>query len=168
MLRRLTPLLPALSGLEYGLRVPGIDITDIATFLAPLQEASDHELDALFAACRSACERKADEAWVSADQDLSVSDLIALVMEVVNENFTALFVMERATFKPVGVEDMEFTPALMPDGESWLWRPMVRGVCKLESYYDGTLRIEHIAKANDVFAVADENEARARKAAEKK
>jgi hypothetical protein len=53
----------------------------------------------------------------------------------------------------------------MPEeGEDWLMRPVLRGLCKLESLFDGTLDLEHLAMANDAIDVADENERRIREA----
>jgi hypothetical protein len=54
----------------------------------------------------------------------------------------------------------------MPDGESWLLRPVAEGLCKYESLKDGTLDLEDIAKLNDLIDVKVENERRYRKANE--
>ncbi len=43
-------------------------------------------------------------------------------------------------------------------------RPVVRGMCKLESLFDGTLDLEQIALANDALDVADENDRRIQEA----
>jgi hypothetical protein len=50
----------------------------------------------------------------------------------------------------------------MADGEDFLMRPCLRGVCRLESLIDGTLDLEHIALANDALDVMEENERRFR------
>jgi hypothetical protein len=52
----------------------------------------------------------------------------------------------------------------LPGGEDWVMRPVLRGLCKLESLFDGTLSIEQIALANDALDVADENDRRIREA----
>jgi hypothetical protein len=39
-------------------------------------------------------------------------------------------------------------------------RPVLRGLCKLESLFDGTLDLEQIALANDALDVMDENDRR--------
>jgi hypothetical protein len=39
-------------------------------------------------------------------------------------------------------------------------RPVLRGMCKMESLLDGTLSLEHVALMNDALDVRDENEAR--------
>lgn len=41
-------------------------------------------------------------------------------------------------------------------------RPVLRGLCRLESLYDGTLGLEQIALANDALDVMDYNDAKAR------
>lgn len=48
----------------------------------------------------------------------------------------------------------------MPDGEDWLMRPVIEGMCKYESLKDGTLSLGDIARMNDALDVKYENEAR--------
>ncbi len=48
----------------------------------------------------------------------------------------------------------------MPDGEDWLLRPVVRGMCRYESLKDGTLDLADLAIMNDALNVLDENERR--------
>ena len=50
----------------------------------------------------------------------------------------------------------------MASGEDWLYRPVLRGLCKLESLYDGSLDLLAIAKANEALDVHDENVIRMR------
>lgn len=52
----------------------------------------------------------------------------------------------------------------LPGGEDWLLRPVLRGMCRLESLFDGALSLEQIALANDALDAADENERRIREA----
>ena len=54
----------------------------------------------------------------------------------------------------------------MTDGEDWLLRPVLEGMCKYESLKDGTLDLEDVARMNDALDVKYENEARYRKANE--
>ena len=54
----------------------------------------------------------------------------------------------------------------LPEGESYLLRPVSDGLCKYESLKDGTLDLEDIAKLNDLLDVKAENERRFRKANE--
>lgn len=54
----------------------------------------------------------------------------------------------------------------MPDGEDWLLRPVVEGLCRFESLKDCTLDLEDVAKMNDALDVKIENENRYRKAQE--
>jgi hypothetical protein len=48
----------------------------------------------------------------------------------------------------------------MADGTDWIWRPILRGVFKGESLFNGAITIAEIAQANDALDVQDENEAR--------
>lgn len=54
----------------------------------------------------------------------------------------------------------------MADGEDWIMRPAVEGVCSYESLKDGTLDLEDVARMNAALAVKAENEKRFRKAQE--
>ncbi len=49
----------------------------------------------------------------------------------------------------------------MADKEDWLFRPMLRGLCKYESMKDGTLCLYDIALMNEAVDVEQENAARA-------
>ena len=48
----------------------------------------------------------------------------------------------------------------MPDGEDWIMRPVLRGLCKFESYKDGTLDMADVLLMNDALDVQDENQRR--------
>jgi hypothetical protein len=48
----------------------------------------------------------------------------------------------------------------MTNGEDWLMRPVLRGLCRYESLIDGTLGLIDIACMNDALNVLDENERR--------
>lgn len=54
----------------------------------------------------------------------------------------------------------------MSDGEDWILRPVLEGMCKYESLKDCTLDLEDVAKMNDALDVKIENENRYRKANE--
>jgi hypothetical protein len=45
----------------------------------------------------------------------------------------------------------------MHDGLDWLWRPVLRGVFRGESLFDGSIGLVHIAQANEALDVMDEN-----------
>lgn len=166
MLQRLRDVLPALAGMDYGLRVEGAAVEDIAAALQPLLKAKDDDVITVFGMARAACEQMVDDAWCAIPVPPRLDILMRITTEVVAENFAALFAMKRAKFKPAVVDRPAFEPVEMPDGESWLWRPVLRGVFRGEGLYDGSLRIEHIAKANDALDCDAENDARARKAME--
>lgn len=48
----------------------------------------------------------------------------------------------------------------MASGEDWLLRPVLRGMCKMESLLDGKIRLIHIAKMNEALDVEAENQRR--------
>lgn len=50
----------------------------------------------------------------------------------------------------------------MTSGEDWLYRPLLRGLFKAESLYDGSLDLLAIAKLNEALDVQDENAFRMR------
>ena len=54
----------------------------------------------------------------------------------------------------------------MADGEDYLMRPVLEGMCGYESLMDGTLNLEDVARMNDALEVKYENERRYRKANE--
>lgn len=54
----------------------------------------------------------------------------------------------------------------LPDGEDWVFRPVLEGLCLYESLKDGTLDLEDLAKMNEALDVKFENENRYRKAQE--
>jgi len=56
----------------------------------------------------------------------------------------------------------------MPDDEHILFRPILRGVYKMESLLDGTLDLEHVYLANDALNLFDENERRLHQALERR
>lgn len=46
----------------------------------------------------------------------------------------------------------------LPDGEDWLLRPVIRGMCRYESLKDCTLDLADIALMNDALDVLADNE----------
>ena len=54
----------------------------------------------------------------------------------------------------------------MADGEDWLMRPVLEGMCHYESLKDCTLDLGDIARMNAALDVKKENEIRYRKANE--
>lgn len=52
----------------------------------------------------------------------------------------------------------------MHDGMDWLMRPVLRGLCRLESLKDGSLDLCDIALMNDAIDVQDENAWRSQEA----
>lgn len=54
----------------------------------------------------------------------------------------------------------------MPDGEDWIMRPVLEGMCQYESLIDGKLDLVDVARMNDMLDVRAENQDRYRKANE--
>lgn len=54
----------------------------------------------------------------------------------------------------------------MADGEDWLMRPILEGLCQYESLKNGTVDLEDIARMNESLDVRAENERRYRKSNE--
>lgn len=54
----------------------------------------------------------------------------------------------------------------MGEGEDWLLRPVLEGLCQYESLKNGNLDLEDISKMNDALDVRNENQNRYRKAQE--
>lgn len=52
--------------------------------------------------------------------------------------------------------------ASMVEGEDWLFRPVLRQMCRAESLFDGTLDLEQIALLNEAIDVEAENQYRQR------
>ncbi len=53
----------------------------------------------------------------------------------------------------------------MADGEDWVMRPVLHGLCRYESLLDGTLNMVDIARMHDALDVKFTNERLAREAA---
>lgn len=51
----------------------------------------------------------------------------------------------------------------MGDGDDWVMRPVLEGLCRYESLLDCTLDLADIAKMNEALDVKFENERRYRK-----
>ena len=56
----------------------------------------------------------------------------------------------------------------MPDGRDFLFRPVLEGVIRGESLWDGTLGLLEIAELNEALDARAENQARAARAAERR
>ncbi|MBF7687082.1 hypothetical protein I2F31_02310 [Acinetobacter sp. EC24] len=55
----------------------------------------------------------------------------------------------------------------MPDGEDWLLRPVMKGMCRFESLKDGTIDLHDISLMNDALDVVADNEYLVEKARER-
>lgn len=159
LLRVMVPLLPAL-------RTVGQKIT-VTDALSSFASVSEEDLMLGVASAFALCERRVEDEWRRADPSdaRSISDTMDVAAFVLAHNFGAYFGVKQAQFRPTR-SGLHFEPVAMPDDLDWLYRPVLRGLCKAESLTDGTLHIEHFAEMNAVLDVADENQMRANKAAE--
>lgn len=64
------------------------------------------------------------------------------------------------TFQPTG-RPANFKLVEFRDGEDFIMRPILRGLCRYESIVDGTLNLEDFARMNDAINISDENQRRA-------
>jgi hypothetical protein len=62
---------------------------------------------------------------------------------------------------------VKYEPVRLPNGEDWLWRPWLRGKCAYVDMTNCVLKLVDIALMNDLLDVMDENDMRARAAAER-
>lgn len=124
--------------------------------------------------CLSGVEREDGEAWrpvwdsEAADtpfNDLGTVHILSLVARIIMETLRPYLTRKPVEIARLGDKGPEFDPVELPDGLSWLTRPVERGMCRFESLKDGTLDLADIALMNDAIAVSAENESRARKAA---
>ena len=51
----------------------------------------------------------------------------------------------------------------MPEGEDFLWRPILRGVMRERDLYDRRVNLERFVVANEALDILDENETRIEK-----
>ena len=169
LLQELSPLLPAISSTTAAVILKGaIGRRQFLTMLGPLVQADEAALDRMMKLCIGACEVQAEEAWGSVGAStLGIAKLLQIAALVIDANLGPMFALERPKFMQSSA-GVTYDPVTLPKGLAWLWRPVDRGYFQGESLFNGTLRIEHIAMANDALDVRDENEARARRAAEKK
>ena len=159
------PLLPALSAI--GFATADARAFDAVAILASAEEA---DLAAAIDGSLALCERQVDGEWRPARdgaETLPLRDTLDIVVIVVAHNLGPYFLVERPNFRVTITGTGGFDPVMMPDDKDWLYRPMMRGLCRYESLIDGTLHIEDLAEMNAVLDAADENQRRIARAAEK-
>jgi hypothetical protein len=54
----------------------------------------------------------------------------------------------------------------MTDGEYWIMRPVLEGMCNYESLINGALDLADVSRMNEALDVRNENQARAQDAVE--
>ena len=171
LLRRLMPILPALDSVGQSLARRGkTDPAAAFAAIAPLAQASEEDVGFVVDAALRSCEQEIDGAWrpaLDASDDLDLADTLQIVAHVVALNFGPFFAVEQPEFVETYVDGADFRPATMPNGTDWLYRPALRSLCTYTDLRDGTLHIDDVAEMNNLLDVADENQRRAHKAAER-
>ena len=164
LLRRVHPILPALSA--FGLAVGSATTFSAVAALATADEAAT---GAALDGCMALVERWDGEAWhpFGDAEALSLQDALSVVAHVVAVNFGPYFDVQRPDLGRAHSPSIRFEPVFLPDAMDWLYRPMMRGLCRYESLVDGTLHIEDVAEMNAVLDATDENQRRAGDAAAK-
>lgn len=109
--------------------------------------------------------------WDAEAADLSVDDisavqLLGVIARVIAENLQPYLTREAFTVKSEATRPLLFDVVELPNGRSWLMRPVEAGMCRFESLLDGTLDLSHIALMNEAISVRVENENRARAASQ--
>ena len=61
---------------------------------------------------------------------------------------------------------VNFKAVTLPDCMDFMMRPVLAGICKMESLYNGTLDLNDFALMNDALNARAENEIRAQKASQ--
>lgn len=166
-------VMPIMSGVEAvqdaALLRDIVDLRGFSVLMSPLAQLSDADLRAVTTMCAEGAERELDGAWQPASfAGLGLLDLVAVLRFVADTNLRPALSVKRPEFPRAYGDGPNYEPVAMPDGDDWLFRPVLRGMCRLESLYDGTLQLEHIARANCALDVMDENERRAHKAAQQR
>ena len=173
--RRVEPMLPAIdrtTSAEFSRH--GLTMQDLLAAFASLEKVTDHDTGTMLAMTLGATEvwvppsgEAPGDWWPVRPPMFELAEVLQIMAHVVAHNLGPLYTMERPKFTRTMTTGASFTPAHMPDEADWLYRPVLRGMMKLEGIWDGSIHIEQIARANDILDVAEENERRAMKAAEK-
>lgn len=159
------PVLGHLVTVEAEMQLRGA-ATSLPYALQALSGMDDDALLGLYAEVRGICERNVDAEWVAVDQEMPLSSLLSLVVAASTMVLGDFLSFKRTQFRPMSRDFAGFEPVVMNDNKQWLFRPASRHCCAFKDLYDGTVSLAQVAEWNDFLDVADENEYRARKAAE--
>lgn len=165
LLLAVSEVLPVIMAMEAAMQGGGAQ--GLAKLTMLMQRADAQAFGSAFDACVASCEREGEAGWGPASKALSLSAMLDLVVRVTVENLGAYLNMAAPVFRATSRPPLEFQPVAMPDDEAWFWKPVEAGLIPFMAAYDGTAKIEHFRKANFLLLVQGENEARARKAAER-
>ncbi|SDO51954.1 hypothetical protein SAMN05216360_12533 [Methylobacterium phyllostachyos] len=130
------------------------------------------KLAELFDLMLAGAERLDDGAWVpvwdpeAADTtfpDLGAARTAALVMQMLIASLGRYFSHRPFRFEP-STDGITYEALQLPNGYSWLLRPVERNMCLFESLLNGAIDLADIALMNDAISVAAENQSRAQAA----
>ena len=167
VVRRLAPVTERLVALAGSAGDP-------EAFLGPLArtvgELPDADVDYILNACLAVTQIRQDTGGFARLRvngvvmfPLDLTMLLGIAAHVLKDNLSGFF----ADLPSVCGEGCGIRWVTLPDGQDWLMRPVLRGLCRYEGLKDGTLSLEDVALMNDALTVQEENERRFMAAKEK-
>lgn len=170
VVRRLAPVTERLVALAGSAGDP-------EAFLGPLArtvgELPDADVDYILNACLDVTQIRQDTGGFARLRvngvimfPLDLTMLLGIAAHVLKDNLSGFFRRPPLGFEPCG-EGCGIRWVTLPDGQDWLMRPVLRGLCRYEGLKDGTLSLEDVALMNDALTVQEENERRFMAAKEK-
>ena len=170
VVRRLAPVTERLVALAGSAGDP-------EAFLGPLArtvgELPDADVDYILNACLDVTQIRQDTGGFARLRvngvvmfPLDLTMLLGIAAHVLKDNLSGFFAEPPLGFEPCG-EGCGIRWVTLPDGQDWLMRPVLRGLCRYEGLKDGTLSLEDVALMNDALTVQEENERRFMAAKEK-
>ena len=164
VVRRLAPVTERLVALAGSAGDP-------EAFLGPLArtvgELPDADVDYILNACLDVTQIRQDTGGFARLRvngvvmfPLDLTMLLGIAAHVLKDNLSGFFADLPSVLNRAG-------KAAESDGQDWLMRPVLRGLCRYEGLKDGTLSLEDVALMNDALTVQEENERRFMAAKEK-
>ena len=162
VVRRLAPVTERLVALAGSAGDP-------EAFLGPLArtvgELPDADVDYILNACLDVTQIRQDTGGFARLRvngvimfPLDLTMLLGIAAHVLKDNLSGFF---------ADLPSVLIRWVTLPDGQDWLMRPVLRGLCRYEGLKDGTLSLEDVALMNDALTVQEENERRFMAAKEK-
>ena len=108
--------------------------------------------------------KKVLQCFAVVEKNMQSSNVQTLSLQTAINLMDVLFPKNPAN--PNARPGLNFDAVHMPDGEDYVLRPLMEGLCRYESLIDGTLTLIDIARMNDALDVRDANAHRAREASQ--